>query len=85
MINQNNLKEGVRSFWNEASCGENLLLDGFKKEDYLKHSERKYELEPEIIEFAEFPRYKNKKHWRYLQSSGSSSYLRSECLGSLLS
>lgn len=60
MISNNNLKEGVRSFWNEASCGENLFLNGFSKEDYLKHSERKYELEPEIIEFGEFEKYKGK-------------------------
>ncbi len=60
MVNGSSLKEGVKSFWNEASCGEKLFLDGFSKEDYLKHSQRKYELEPEIIEFGEFEKYKNK-------------------------
>ena len=54
------LKENVKAFWNEASCGEQLFLEGFTKEDYLKHSEVKYALEPEIIDFSEFHKFKDK-------------------------
>jgi len=51
----------VKDFWNEASCGENLYLQGFSKEDYTFHSKKRYELEPEIIDFAQFEKFKNKK------------------------
>jgi ubiquinone/menaquinone biosynthesis C-methylase UbiE len=54
-------KELVKDFWNEASCGENLYLQGFSKEDYKLHSKKRYELEPEIIDFAQFKKFKNKK------------------------
>ena len=56
-----NLKEKVKNFWNEASCGENLYLTGFTKEDYINQSIKRYELEPQILKFAEFNRFKNKK------------------------
>lgn len=54
-------KDDVKSFWEEASCGEELYLQGFSKEDYQEHSAKRYELEPEIIQFAEFDRFGNKK------------------------
>ena len=56
-----NNKDLVKDFWNEASCGENLYLQGFSKEDYTLHSKKRYELEPEIIDFAQFEKFKNKK------------------------
>ena len=55
------IKNKVYDFWEEASCGEDLFLKGFSKEDYLKHSKKRYELEPEIIDFGEFQKYRNKK------------------------
>lgn len=54
-------KESVKDFWNEASCGEELYLKGFSKRDYLLHSNKRYELEPEILEFAEFNKFFNKR------------------------
>ena len=54
-------KREVKDFWNNASCGEELYLKGFTKEDYVNHSKKRYELEPEIITFGEFSRYKDKK------------------------
>jgi len=51
----------VKDFWNEASCGEDLYLKGFTKEDYLNHSKKRYELEPEIIEFGQFSKFNGKK------------------------
>ena len=53
-------KEQVRDFWEKASCGEELYLEGFSKQDYQNHSLRRYNLEPEIIVFADFPRFANK-------------------------
>ncbi len=61
MLNETNLKNDVKSFWNEASCGEKMFMDGFSKEDYLLQSKQKYELEPEIMKFAEFHRFNKKK------------------------
>lgn len=55
------LKKDVDDFWNEASCGEELYLKGFSKEDYKAHSEKRYELEPEILEFADFHSFKDLK------------------------
>lgn len=54
-------KKLVKDFWNEASCGEELYLKGFDKDSYLNQSIIRYSLEPEIIEFAEFPKFKGKK------------------------
>jgi SAM-dependent methyltransferase len=55
------IKENVKDFWEEASCGETQYLKGFGKEDYLNHSKQRYELEPEILEFGEFHRFKGLK------------------------
>jgi ubiquinone/menaquinone biosynthesis C-methylase UbiE len=54
-------KKLVKDFWNEASCGEELYLKGFDKDSYLNQSTIRYSLEPEIIEFAEFPKFKGKR------------------------
>ncbi|MCX7166544.1 MAG: class I SAM-dependent methyltransferase [Rhodocyclales bacterium] len=50
------LKQEVRDFWNEASCGERLLLEGLDKSGYLAQMEKRYSLEPYIEGFAEFDR-----------------------------
>jgi ubiquinone/menaquinone biosynthesis C-methylase UbiE len=47
-------KQAVLDFWDEASCGEAVLLDGLTREDYLEAAARRYELEPYIKEFAQF-------------------------------
>ena len=57
----NNSKNDVHEFWNESSCGEKLFLEGFSKDDYLSQSKVRYELEPEILSFAQFESFKNKK------------------------
>jgi len=54
-------KEEVRRFWDDASCGEKLYLQGFTKEDYINHSKQRYFLEPDILKFGEFARFKGKK------------------------
>lgn len=48
------MKEAVASFWNEASCGEALLLHGDEQSHYAAQSEGRYLLEPHISSFARF-------------------------------
>ena len=48
------LKRGVRDFWNEASCAENLLLDAPDKSGYLAQMQKRFSLEPFIRSFACF-------------------------------
>ncbi len=48
------LKKDVRDFWNEASCGERLLLDASDKSGYLAQMGKRYSLEPFIEGFACF-------------------------------
>jgi SAM-dependent methyltransferase len=54
-------KKAVHEFWEQAACGENLYLKGLGKEDYLEQEKIRYELEPFILEFAEFERGRDKK------------------------
>ena len=48
------LKQEVRDFWNEASCGERLLLEASDKSGYLAQMAKRYSLEPYIEGFAAF-------------------------------
>ena len=55
-------KELVQQFWNQASCGETLYLHGnSEKEAFLAQEKTRYGLEPYIINFADFLKYKGKK------------------------
>ena len=47
-------KSKVYDFWNDASCGEELYLEGRDKIAFEKQAQKRYELEPYIKEFAEF-------------------------------
>jgi SAM-dependent methyltransferase len=49
-----NLKQEVRDFWNDASCGERLLLDASDTAGYLAQMAKRYSLEPYIESFAAF-------------------------------
>lgn len=53
-------KEAVRQFWNDASCGEKLYLQSRGASGYANQAERRYELEPYILEFADFDNAKGK-------------------------
>lgn len=55
------LKQQEKDFWEAASCGEALYLTSQTREGYLKQSQKRYELEPEILMFAEFDKHKNQK------------------------
>jgi ubiquinone/menaquinone biosynthesis C-methylase UbiE len=54
-------KAAVAEFWDRASCGEDLYLQNQLREGYIEHARRRYELEPEIEEFAEFASAAGKK------------------------
>ncbi len=54
-------KQQVHDFWNEASCGENLYLQGSDREAYESQARKRYELEPYIPEFAGFDRVRGKR------------------------
>jgi ubiquinone/menaquinone biosynthesis C-methylase UbiE len=47
-------KEAVHDFWNEASCGKALYLDGTERQAYEAEAAARYELEPYIPPFAAF-------------------------------
>lgn len=55
------LKKQLHDFWNEASCGENLYLQGSDREAYESQARKRYELEPYIPEFAGFDRVRGKR------------------------
>ena len=46
----------VRDFWDEASCGEDLLLHSLDRDGYRAQSAERYRLEPYVEEFAGFER-----------------------------
>jgi len=54
-------KQQVHDFWNEASCGENLLLPQADREGYEKQASLRYELEPYIFELARFEEARGKR------------------------
>jgi SAM-dependent methyltransferase len=48
-------KQAVHDFWNAASCGESLYLQGTQHDDsYAAQARKRYELEPYIEPFADF-------------------------------
>jgi ubiquinone/menaquinone biosynthesis C-methylase UbiE len=53
-------KQNVKNFWNIASCGEELYLKGFSKEDYNHQASERYRLELQLS-FGEFEKFTNKK------------------------
>ncbi len=51
----------VKDFWNNASCGETLYLKGNNlKEAFIKQANIRYNLEPYILPFLNFPETDNK-------------------------
>lgn len=60
MQNESPLKDIVKEFWNEKSCGEIYAVGQSEKEYYESESKSRYELEPYIFDFAKFHEGKNK-------------------------
>ena len=59
---QNIETQAVHDFWDAASCGEELYLTGNeRKEQFNNQQQIRYELEPYIIDFANFKESKGKK------------------------
>ena len=58
MINDD--KKDVHDFWNESSCGEDLFMSTYDRENYLAQSLKRYDLEPYIIDFADFESTRDK-------------------------
>jgi SAM-dependent methyltransferase len=56
-----NYKQDEKAFWEAASCGEDLYLSSLTKEGYLRQSEKRYELEPEILSFAQFEKHRGQR------------------------
>jgi SAM-dependent methyltransferase len=53
-------KTKVAEFWDAASCGETLYLPTLTREGYEEQARQRYALEPFIVEFAEFDRWRGK-------------------------
>jgi len=49
-----NNKDQVHDFWNDAACGEKLLLPSFDIKGFKAQSAERYRLEPYILSFADF-------------------------------
>lgn len=54
-------KGAVRAFWEEAACGERLYLDGIGQDVYDSQARQRYALEPYIVSFADFERWRGKR------------------------
>lgn len=54
-------KSDVREFWDRAACGEELYLTSPTVQGYANQAARRYELEPYIVSFADFSRWKGKR------------------------
>ncbi len=55
------LKREVQDFWEQASCGEEAYLGEVTAEGYRRQALTRYQLEPYILDFARFDRYRGKK------------------------
>lgn len=54
-------KQEVYAFWEKASCGEELYLSKQNRDGYMQQAKIRYELEPYILDFADFKKYKGKR------------------------
>ncbi len=50
-------KTQVRDFWEKAACAEDLYLTNTTAEGYALQAAKRYQLEPYILDFADFPRW----------------------------
>lgn len=57
----NTEKQQVHDFWNQASCGESLYLQGLDLGAYEAQARKRYELEPYILKFAGFEDARGKR------------------------
>ena len=69
-----NNKELLHKFWNEAACGEEALLKSKDQKGFIDQSLKRYELEPYILDFADFKSFKNKSVLEIGVGMGSDHY-----------
>jgi len=61
-MNNQQLKQKVRTYWNKASCGTELTKQKKFSKHYFQEIENfRYAIEPEIFSFAQFTRFHGKK------------------------
>lgn len=56
-----NALEQVRGFWQDAACGERLLLPSLDRAGFSTQADERYRLEPFIPEFAEFSKWRDQR------------------------
>lgn len=54
-------KSLVRDFWQQAACGEHLLLHSLDREGFRSQADERYRLEPYILEFAGFEAWSGRR------------------------
>lgn len=54
-------KTQVKDFWDEASCGERLLLPSQDRAGFASQAAERYRLEPYILDFADFEGWRGKR------------------------
>ncbi len=54
-------KTQVKEFWDEASCGERLLLPSQDRAGFTSQAAERYRLEPYILDFARFDTWSGKR------------------------
>jgi len=61
-MNNNELREKVRNFWNKEACGtKGIPADKFSRQYFDAIEERRYNVEPDVFSFAQFTRFYNQK------------------------
>lgn len=61
-MDHEHLKDQVKSYWNQASCGTELIQQQkFSRAYFEEIEQQRYKIEPEIFAFAQFSRFHNKK------------------------
>ena len=76
-----NRTAAVREFWERASCGEELYLNGRDRSGYERQARIRYELEPFIPGFARFNEARGKRALEELRLSTPEQPLRASALG----
>lgn len=62
LMKNNTLKDEVKTYWNNQACGtDDIDKEKFTQEYFDAIEKKRYEREPEIKEFADFPAAKGKK------------------------
>ncbi|MFC1862201.1 methyltransferase domain-containing protein [Chloroflexota bacterium] len=61
-MDNRNLKEQVRDYWNKESCGAGIAASTkFSRQYFEEIEQNRYIMEPEIFSFAQFTRFRGKK------------------------